>query len=370
MLLRYLHMSLDKLSSLRALLRSHGAYALILVDRANMGYAVGYEDGVLVYVDDSLTRVVTPLLDVDRASELVGGGVELIPYAGYRLPIEQRAIWGIDELTKEVSSWLRPGSTILVDNPDSQLVKRILKAVNVNIVDVSDEVRSIRAVKTPGEVDLIKRAISITLRVLEEVYNMPLEGVSERELAAYIYQGLIRYGADEVAFNPIVGSGPNGAKPHHTHSNRVVRRGDSVVIDVGARYRLYCSDMTRTILVGQVDQRIKDALRAVIEASKAAISLIRPGIKASEVDLKAREIIGEYGFGWGFIHSLGHGVGIEVHEKPLLSPTSNDALAAGNVVTVEPGIYIRGVGGVRVENMVLVTDTGAEVLTRDRFSYV
>ncbi|MFP3311593.1 MAG: Xaa-Pro peptidase family protein [Caldivirga sp.] len=359
-----------KLNALRGLIRDKEASALILTNPRNMGYLLGYEDGILAYLDDSTVKVVVPLLDYDRAMELIGGDAEVLAYSGYKLPVEGNFIFGSDELTRLVSSWVRQGSGVVIDDPNNQLVGKVLNAANAKPINASGDIQGIRSVKLPEELELIKGAIDITLKVLDELYGMRLVGIRERDVAAYIYQGLIRHGGDELAFNPIVGSGPNGAKPHHTHSDRIIGKGETVVIDIGARYRLYCADVTRTLTTGGIEGKLKDAYEAVVEASRSAIRAIKPGVKASDVDAEARRVINEYGFSWGFIHSLGHGVGVEVHEKPLLGPSSSDVLRAGNVVTIEPGIYIKGVGGIRVENMVLVTEGGAEVLTRDKYAYV
>ncbi|WP_291767233.1 M24 family metallopeptidase [Caldivirga sp. UBA161] len=360
----------DKLSRVRSLIKDKGASALILTNPSNMGYLLGYEDGLLAYIDDSAIKVITPLLDWERARELVNGKADVVAYSSYKLPTGGNVIWGSDELIKVITSWIKPGSSILIDDSSKQFVRKAIDAVNAKPIDASADILDARSVKTPEEVELIKGAINITLRVLKELYGMRIIGMRERDLAAYIYHGLISYGGDEVAFNPIVGSGPNGAKPHHTHSDRRIGINEAVVIDIGVRYRLYCSDLTRTLVTGPLEGKLKDAYNAVIEASRRAISVVKPGVKASEVDAAAREVINEYGFAWGFIHSLGHGVGVEVHERPAVGPNSNDVLKEGNVITIEPGIYIKDVGGVRVENMILVTESGAEVLTRDEYAYV
>ena len=360
----------DKLSRVRSIIKNKGAAALILTNPSNMGYLLGYEDGVLAYVDDSTIKVIAPLLDWERARELVNDKADVVAYSGYKLPIEGNVIWGSDELTKVITSWIKPGTSVLIDDSSRQFIRKALDVANAKLIDASTDILEIRAVKTPDEVELIKGAINITLKVLKELYNMRIAGMRERDLAAYIYHGLISHGGDEVAFNPIVGSGPNGAKPHHMHSDRRIGVNETVVIDIGARYRLYCSDLTRTLVTGSLEGKLKDAYNAVVEASRKAISIVKPGVKASDVDAAARGVIAEYGFAWGFIHSLGHGVGVEVHERPSIGPNSNDALREGNVITIEPGIYIKDVGGVRVENMVLVTESGAEVLTRDEYAYV
>ncbi|WP_243666496.1 Xaa-Pro peptidase family protein [Vulcanisaeta sp. JCM 16159] len=179
-----------------------------------------------------------------------------------------------------------------------------------------------------------------------------------------LYQGMISRGAEDVAFRPIVASGPNGAYPHHVFTDRVIRRGELVTIDVGARYSLYCTDMTRTVAVGPVNGKLKDMAVAVLEAFRKASSSVRPGVKAKEIDLIARSVLSEYGFDSYYIHSTGHGVGIEVHERPAIGPSNDEELKPYEVVTVEPGVYIKGIGGVRIEDTILITEAGSRPISK------
>lgn len=353
----------NKLNRLVKLMEDKGASAIALTKRGNIGYLTGYEDSPLAIVSGGSVKLIVPLLDYHRVVEALSeDAIEVIPYSGYRIQTDvPNVIWGPGELENFIKGTVK--GKVLVDAP-SQYLK------GLEVVDASEDIALARAVKTSGELEAIRRAIDITLRVLRGIYSMNIAGLRERDIAAHIYGEFIRLGADEAAFTPIVGSGPNGAKPHHTFSDRVIEPGDYVVLDVGSRVNLYCSDVTRTLRTGPVNKVLEDALNAVVEASKEALKAIKPGVKASSVDIASRRVIEEYGFGKYYIHSLGHGVGVEVHERPNLSPTSQDVLAPGNVITIEPGIYIRGLGGVRVENMVLVTDTGVEVLTRDELSYI
>ncbi|MEM3326128.1 MAG: M24 family metallopeptidase, partial [Thermoproteus sp.] len=208
----------------------------------------------------------------------------------------------------------------------------------------------------------IKKALEITEETMSSLRD--LRGHSEREIASTIYKRMVELGSDGVAFEPIVGSGPHSAWPHYNYGDRVVSYGDSVVIDIGARYKLYCADMTRTFLVGEPPSQLKDALYAVYEASKAAERAVKAGVPAREVDLAARRVVEEYGFGRYFIHSTGHGVGIEVHEPPRVSATSEDVLKEGMVITIEPGVYIPDIGGVRIENMVYISPGGVSVMNK------
>ncbi|OYT26887.1 MAG: hypothetical protein B6V02_00855 [Thermoprotei archaeon ex4572_64] len=219
------------------------------------------------------------------------------------------------------------------------------------------------AIKDWDEIERIMRAIKISEKAFSELLSYDLENLSERKIAAIIYKLILDYGGDDVAFKPIIASGSNTHKPHHEFSDRVVKRGDVLIIDFGTKYRNYCSDLTRTLCLGYIDGRVKDMYYAVLEAQKEAIKSVRHGIEASRIDEIARQVLREYGLHDHFIHGLGHGVGINIHEKPSINPCSEDILQEGNIITIEPGIYIRDNLGVRVEDMVLVEKSLGKVLT-------
>ncbi len=219
-----------------------------------------------------------------------------------------------------------------------------------------------RAVKSDAEVEAIREAIAVAEEVMEEAGKRVVPGVIERELAAWIVQELsVR--SQGPSFPPIVASGPNAALPHAVPGSRTVAPGDPVIIDLGARVRGYCSDMTRTFFAGGPGGRMAEVYRVVREAQVAAIEACVPGATGRAVDRAARQVIAEAGLGEFFVHATGHGVGIAVHEAPSLSKRWRRALRPGMVVTVEPGVYLPGEGGVRLEAMVLVTDEGPVELT-------
>jgi Xaa-Pro dipeptidase len=177
-----------------------------------------------------------------------------------------------------------------------------------------------------------------------------------------------KQGSYGTAFETIVASGSCSAFPHGGCSEREIRKGDLVVVDVGATYKFYRSDMTRTFVVGKPSEKQKKLHQTVKTAQDKAFETVKPNVKAKDVDAAARKVIADAGYDEFFVHSLGHGVGLEVHEPPTLSPESKDTLAAGNVVTVEPGIYLVGYGGVRIEDTVLVQKNGAEKLTKGPYA--
>ncbi|MBM3315227.1 aminopeptidase P family protein [candidate division WOR-3 bacterium] len=230
------------------------------------------------------------------------------------------------------------------------------------LVAVRDIVRELRRTKEPAEVRLIERAQQVTDRVFAAVLGMVEPGVSEKDIALEIECRFRQAG--EVAFPSIVASGPNSAKPHAGYSTRRLRRGDALTLDIGCRLSGYCSDMTRTVFVGRPCDDLRQMYEAVLEAQRRSLAAVRPGATARAVDAACRDYLTGLGFGHYFRHSTGHGVGIEVHELPGLAGTSMHVLQPGDVVTVEPGVYVPGLGGIRIEDMVLVTKTGCRNLTK------
>ncbi|XHH09030.1 MAG: M24 family metallopeptidase [Candidatus Bathyarchaeia archaeon] len=237
-----------------------------------------------------------------------------------------------------------------------------------NLVAAGDIVKNLRAVKTLDEIELIRRACIIADVGINTAYEIVEPGVSEQEVAAEVEYAMRKQGSSGTAFDTIITSGANCAFPHGTCKCRNIMDGDLVVVDLGATVGNYRSDITRTITAGKVTSKQQEIYGTVKAAQDLAVKAIKPSVKAVEVDATARAIIAGAGFGDYFVHNLGHGVGLEVHEAPTLSPDSKDVLEAGNVVTVEPGIYIVGFGGVRIEDTVLVTENGAEKLTNAAYT--
>jgi len=224
-------------------------------------------------------------------------------------------------------------------------------------------VAALRAVKDDEEIRLIREAAAIADRALAQVLADPLPGRTEREVAFELHAALRQHGAEDPSFPIIVAAGPRGALPHAVPADEPIPSDTLVVVDLGASYRGYCSDMTRTVATGDPPPELERAYRVCLDAQESALAAVCAGAAAAEVDAVARRAIAADGFGDAFPHGLGHGVGLAVHERPGLRPTSTDTLTASMVVTVEPGIYLEGIGGVRIEDLVLVTEDGAEVLS-------
>ncbi|GBE57349.1 putative peptidase [bacterium BMS3Abin01] len=247
-----------------------------------------------------------------------------------------------------------------LSHSDFLLLRRLLKGVSIR--DAGGIIEKQRQVKNGQEVDRIRRASSIADAALEKLRRYKVTGRTEKEVAWLLESFMRQDGSGPLPFDIIVASGPRSAMPHGIAGDRVINKGEPVVIDMGATVDGYCCDITRTFATGSLSSRQQKIYRTVGEAQELAIQAAEPGAACAGVDKLAREHITAAGFGEAFGHSLGHGVGLEAHEGPLLAPGSVDTLASGMTITIEPGIYT-GRTGVRIEDTVLVTGTGAEALT-------
>ena len=238
-----------------------------------------------------------------------------------------------------------------------------LAAAGIELVPTRNVVEALRAVKDEDEIRSIRQATEITNAVYERLAGERFVGRSERELAWWIEQVFHDFGAEGPAFPVVVAAGANGSRPHARSGERAIERGQTVVVDAGCVVEGYCSDCTRTFATGPLADALAEAYAICLDGQRSGLEAVRPGAAGAAVDGVARRRIAEAGFGEAFGHGLGHGVGLLAHEAPRLSQESRDELAAGNVVTVEPGLYLEGIGGVRIEDLVVVRDGAAEVLT-------
>ncbi len=238
------------------------------------------------------------------------------------------------------------------------------KQINLALVPTTDIVEELRSIKEPGELELITKAAALTDIALEKVKTIIRPGITEKELAWEIEKFLRQEDSEGIPFEIIVASGTNSALPHARPTEKIMRPGEPVLIDMGARINGYCSDLSRTLFLDKVDKILWEIYDVVLKAQITAIERIESGMDALQADRLARSIVEEAGYGDAFGHGLGHGVGLAVHELPTIGYSSTNSLADGMVFTIEPGIYLTGQGGVRIEDMVVLENGKARVLTK------
>jgi Xaa-Pro aminopeptidase len=237
---------------------------------------------------------------------------------------------------------------------------------NFNMVEflpTEDLIEQMRMVKDKGEIIKMKKAAQVATESLKELFGKIKPGIREIDIAAELAYIIRKNGADKEAFDTIVGSGERSFLPHVKPSKKKISVGELVIIDMGANYQNYNSDITRTIIMAKENKKYKEIFSIVLEAQETALEFLKPGVKCKEVDWVARNIIEKNGYGKYFGHGLGHGVGLDIHELPKVSFSEDTILLLGMVVTIEPGIYLPEIGGIRIEDTVLITEDGYEILT-------
>ncbi|MEM2740080.1 MAG: aminopeptidase P family protein [Candidatus Bathyarchaeia archaeon] len=318
-----------------------GSYVL-LMDPSNMLYFTGGETGCLIAGYDEAILLI-PKLEEEEARSKVGSLLALEVYG----PGDRFA----DRMMHIISE--RRPSTIFFDRlsvRDYEAIRRIVP----DLKECMDTVWGMRMRKDPYEVELIARAAEIACNAMDIVVDILEPGVSEWELAIEAEYTMRKMGAESPAFQTIVASSASSSKPHAKPSSRRIERDDVVVVDLGATYRGYRSDLTRTFLLGDFKQKYGHLLEAVDRAKRRALKALKPGVPSREVDRAARDAIADLGYGEFFIHGLGHGVGLDIHEPPFLNPVSEHTVPENCVLTIEPGVYIPGRIGVRDEDMYVV----------------
>lgn len=241
--------------------------------------------------------------------------------------------------------------------------QKLQKALNskVSLEPLDQLVEKLRMIKEPAELAIMKEAVTLTEAAFNELLPLIKPGVTERYLQVQLIKLLYEAGFSGPSFDFIVASGERGALPHGVATDRTVNSGELITFDFGGVYNRYCSDMTRTIAVGEISPQLKEIYQIVHLAQDEAEKAARPGMNGRDLDAVSRQVIADSGYGDNFGHGLGHGVGLEIHELPAVSPRGEELLKPGMVITIEPGIYIAGIGGVRIENQLAITETGAEV---------
>lgn len=245
-----------------------------------------------------------------------------------------------------------------------ELYTKLANKIEAELVAMKGIIEDIRLIKDNSEVESIKKAAAIADKAFSHMLNFIKAGMSEREIGLELEFTMKKLGAKDLSFPSIVASGLRSALPHGRATDKIIKKGELLTLDFGCIFEEYCSDMTRTVAIGEIDDKLKDIYNVVLQAQENVLKFIKPGEKANKVDSIAREYISKKGYGSYFGHGLGHGVGREIHEAPRLSPMSETILKDGMIVTDEPGIYIPSIGGVRIEDLVLVTKDGCETLSK------
>jgi Xaa-Pro aminopeptidase len=344
-----------RVERLTKLLPDAGVDVLLVSELANVRYLTGYSgSNGLALVGPTTRTFLTDFRYVEQAAEEVHPSFK-------RVRAERDLIDGIAATL--------PADPVRLGFEDAHVSvrqhRRLREALpdRVQLVPVTGLVERLRAVKEPEEIDAIRAAAALADASFERLIRDGLVGRTEREVALALEHDMRERGAERPSFETIVAAGPHGALPHASPREVEIRKGDLVVIDWGAELGGYCSDCTRTVAAGEPGDDAREVYELVLEALQAGVNAVVAGASGREVDGVARAVIEAGGHGEQFGHGLGHGVGIEVHEGPRLSQRSSDDLRAGNVITVEPGIYIPRRFGVRIEDLVVATENGCEVLT-------
>jgi Xaa-Pro aminopeptidase len=344
----------ERVDRIGARLAERGLDLLLVTDLVNLRYLTGFTgSNGLAVVGSGVRRFVTDFRYVEQAAQ--------------EAPDFDREEGPPDFLTALADGW--PAGPLRVGFEDTHVSvrrhARLREIVpdRIELVPAGGIVEAERAVKDAGEVARIAAAAQLVDEVYEWLRGWGIVGRTEREVALALEAEMRRLGASDPSFPSIVASAERGALPHAQPADVEIAPGTLVTLDIGARLDGYCSDCTRTWATGELPDDLAEAYALVARAQLAALDAVRPGPTGRELDAVARSIIEEAGQGDHFGHGLGHGVGLDVHEAPRLARTASDELVAGNVVTVEPGVYLPGRGGVRIEDLVVLTDRGRDVLS-------
>ncbi|HQA08271.1 MAG TPA: Xaa-Pro peptidase family protein [Syntrophomonadaceae bacterium] len=251
----------------------------------------------------------------------------------------------------------------LEDTVSYRLFRELREEMDETIIPVSDVVEELRVIKEPEELENLRKAAAIGSEVFSDLLLQLQAGMTERSVACLIISALRQRGAEKESFDPIAVSGPNASLPHGMPGDRVLQKGDMLTLDYGGFYQGYAGDMTRTVAIGEAGPRLRDLYAKLLEAQQYGVEQVRAGLKCSDLDRLVRERLREYDLDQFFAHSTGHGIGLEIHESPSVSSRSQWILQEGMVITIEPGVYIPGWGGIRIEDSVIVKNYGCEVIT-------
>jgi Xaa-Pro dipeptidase len=357
-------MNQQRLESVRQQIDAHGLDGIALVPGPNMVYVSGIrchlsERPIVLFIPaDDDPAIIIPALEAIKAREAGIGEERIFAWnddEGYTGAFQQACAH------LELADYLLGVEALHMRVLELQTLQRY--APGLQTAHVEDVIAPLRMVKESSEVEAMEKAIAVAEKAMKRLIHRIKIGMAEKQVAAMLMQELLANGAESVAFGPIVSAGPNSASPHATPTSRALQRGDLLVIDWGVFVDDYPSDITRTFAVGAIEPEFAQIYEVVKQANAVGRATARAGVTGAEVDRATREVIEDAGYGEYFIHRTGHGLGLEVHEPPDMSSQNERPLVEGNVFTVEPGIYLPGRGGVRIEDNVVITVDGSHTLT-------
>ena len=346
---------MDHLKQIAAKLADYGVDAMLVTSEPGEFYAVGFHGEGVALVTAGECAYITDSRYIEKAREVVSGAqVSVVEQGrGYIVQINEFLdTHGIQKLGIE------EGYMTL------KTYRLYEKELHAQLVPAGKAILDLRAAKDSYELDCMVKAQRIAERALDEMLGFLRPGVTEREAAAKLTYDMLRFGGEKNSFDPIVVSGPNGSLPHGIPGDRAIQPGDFVTMDFGCKWGGYCSDMTRTVAVGKPTDEMAQVYELVLKAQLAGIAASRAGVPGKEIDAAARRVIEEGGYGAYFGHGYGHSLGLEIHESPNANSRDDTPMPVGAVVSAEPGIYLPGRFGVRIEDVVIMEEGGCRVITR------
>ena len=346
---------MNHVAKIASKLPEYGLDAMLITSKSGERYALGFHGEGLLLITREGAHYTTDGRYIEAAREQITAAQVSLVTAGSghlaqaRAYLEEKGLHNVGFESGEM--------TVDAHRRYAQELPCILTPAQTLL----DELRS---AKDEGELALMRRAQEITDEAFKAILNFIRPGLTEREIAARLVYELMRHGGEKVSFDPIVASGPNGSRPHAVPGDQVVDTGMFITMDFGCKVEGYCSDMTRTVALGQPTQEMEEVYAAVLAAQKAGINAARAGVTGREVDEAARRSLREAGYEEYFTHSFGHSLGIDIHESPNASPSENRTLPVGAVISAEPGVYLPGRFGVRIEDVLILNESGCEDITR------
>jgi len=346
---------MNHLAQIAAKLEEYGLDAMLITSEPGEFYAVGFHGEGVVVVTPGECRYFTDSRYIESAERLVAGAK--ITMTTTAAPHKALAVKAIEELKIKKLGFEEDYLTVSTYN-------EYTKDFPCQLVPAQKLVNGLRASKDAEEIALMEKAQAITDRAFSAILQFIRPGMTEQEIAAKLQYDMLRFGAEKMSFTPIVVSGPNGSLPHGIPGERKVQPGEFLTMDFGCKYGGYCSDMTRTVAVGEPSEEMRKVYQIVLEAQKAGIAATRGGVPGKDIDAAARKVIEDAGYGEYFGHGYGHSLGIEIHEPPNANSRNDAPMPVGAVVSAEPGIYLPGRFGVRIEDVTVLTADGCIDLTK------